>query len=149
MARYTLLVSLLSISAPAQLPQGPGREETEKLCKQCHELARSVALRQDRDGWQATVDKMEALGAKGTEKEFQAVVEYLAKNYPAGETPPILVNKARAIEFESGLNLKRSQAAAIIEYRTKNGAFKSIDDLKRVPGVDAAKIEANKDRLVF
>jgi len=59
------------------------------------------------------------------------------------------VNTAPAIEMESRLSLKRSQAAAIIAYRTKNGKFKSIDDLKKVPGVDAAKIEAKKVRIVF
>ena len=52
-------------------------------------------------------------------------------------------------ELESTLSLPRSQAAAIIEYRTKHGDFKSIADLKRVPGIDAAKIEAKKDRLTF
>jgi competence protein ComEA len=51
--------------------------------------------------------------------------------------------------LESGLSLKRSQAAAIIERRTKNGKFKNIEELKKVPGVDAAKIEAKKDRLIF
>jgi competence protein ComEA len=47
------------------------------------------------------------------------------------------------------LSLLRSQAALIIQYRDKNGGFKSIEDLKKVPGVDAAKIEARKDRLIF
>ena len=90
-----------------------------------------------------------AFGMKGTDKELTAVVEYLAKNFPAEEIPKINVNKAKAIELESGLSLKRSEAAAIIEYREKNGNFKSIEDLKKVPGVDAAKIEAKKDRLIF
>jgi competence protein ComEA len=45
--------------------------------------------------------------------------------------------------------LKRSDAAAAIQYRTKNGDFKSIEDLKNVPGIDTAKIEAKKDRLTF
>ena len=133
----------------AQLADGPGKAETERICKQCHELERSISIRQDRAGWQATMDKMVALGATGTQKEFDAVVEYLAKNFPAGEVPRINVNKASAIDFESGLSLTRSQAAAIIQYRSKNGDFKSVEDLKKVPGVDAAKIEAKKDRLVF
>jgi competence protein ComEA len=51
--------------------------------------------------------------------------------------------------LESGLSLPRSQAAAIVQYRDKNGDFHSIEDLKKVPGVDAAKIEAKKDRLLF
>jgi len=136
-------------SAFAQLPDGAGKATTEKLCSQCHEIERSVSLRQDRAGWQATMDKMSTLGMKADEKEMQAVVDYLAANYPASDVPKLNVNKARAIELESALSLPRSQSALIIQYRTKNGDFKSIEDLKKVPGVDAAKIEAHKDRLVF
>jgi competence protein ComEA len=140
---------LFAGSAWAQGAEVPGRAEALRICIQCHEFERSVAPRQDRAGWQATMDKMVAVGAKGTQKEFDAIVEYLAKTYPGEEVPKIKVNEARAIELESGLSLPRSQAAAIIQYRTKNGDFKSIEDLKKVPGVDVAKIEARKDRLLF
>lgn len=112
-------------------------------------MARSVSLRQDRAGWETTVNKMVALGVKGSESDLSAVLEYLVRHFPASEVPPIEVNKARAIDFESGLSIKRSEAAAIIRYRTENGNFKSIDELKKVPGIDPAKIEAKKDRLVF
>ena len=93
--------------------------------------------------------KMIALGAKGGNQEFRAVLEYLAKNFPAGELPPVDVNNARAIQLESRLSLKRSEAAKILGYRKEHGDFKSIEDLKKVPGIDIAKIEAKKDRLVF
>ncbi|HEY1336049.1 MAG TPA: helix-hairpin-helix domain-containing protein [Bryobacteraceae bacterium] len=142
-------MALLAAPAFAQLPDGPGKEQTERLCKQCHEIERSISLRQDRAGWQATIDKMVSLGAQGSEKDFEAVVDYLSKNYPGDELPKLNVNKAQAIEFESRLSLKRSQAAAIIAYREKHGPFKSIEDLKKVPGIDAAKIEEKKDRLTF
>jgi competence protein ComEA len=138
-----------SALAQQQLPAGPGKAETEKLCSQCHELERSIAPRQDRAGWQATIQKMVNLGAKGTEKEFEVVLDYLSKNYPGSEVPKLNINTARAIELESALSLPRSQAAAVIAYREKNGPFKSIEELKKVPGVDAAKIEAKKDRLAF
>jgi competence protein ComEA len=145
-----LSISLLfAVLAAAQLPDGAGKAETEKLCAQCHELERSVSLRQDRAGWQATVDKMASLGMKGSDKDFQSVLEYLSAHYPASDVPPLNVNKARAIDLESALSLPRSQAALIIQYRTKNGEFHSIADLKKVPGVDVAKIEAKKDRLIF
>lgn len=140
---------LLAGAAFAQLPAGPGKAETEKLCAQCHELERSISLRQDRAGWQSTVEKMSGLGMKATDKETQATIEYLAAHYPASDVPPLNVNKARAIELESTLSLPRSQAALIVQYRTKNGDFKSIEELKKVPGVDTAKIEAKKDRLIF
>jgi competence protein ComEA len=139
----------LCAAAFAQLPPGPGKAETEKICSQCHELERSISPRQDRAGWQATIDKMVNLGAKGSEKDFELVLGYLASHYPADETPRLNVNTARAIELESALSLPRSQAAAIIDSREKHGPFKSLEELKKVPGVDVAKIEAKKDRLAF
>ena len=142
-------ILLLAVPAFAPHPDGPGKAETEKLCSQCHELERSIAPRQDRAAWQATMDKMVSLGAKGTDKEFAAVLDYLALHYPGEDVPRLNINKARAIEIESALSLPRSQAAAIIDYRTKHGDFKSLDDLKKVPGVDVAKIESKKDRLTF
>jgi competence protein ComEA len=139
----------LSARQVRELPDGPGKAETRKLCSQCHELDKAFTLSQDRTGWQSTIEKMVGFGMKGTEQEMSAVLEYLVKNFPADELPKINVNKAAAIDFESGLSLKRSQATAIIQYRDQHGPFKSIEDLKKVPGVDAEKIEAKKDRLIF
>jgi competence protein ComEA len=132
-----------------QMPPGPGREETQRVCSGCHELERSISLRQDREGWKATINKMVSLGAEGTEQEFSAALDYLSQNYPAEAIPRLNVNTARAIDFESRLTLRRSEAGAIIKYRTEHGNFKSIDDLKKVPGIDPAKIEAKKDILIF
>ena len=142
-------LAVFASNTQAQLPDGPGRAETEKLCKQCHELSRSVSLRQDRDGWNTTITKMTAFGMKGADSDFALVLDYLVKNFPAEEVPRVNVNKASAIELESGLTLRRSEAAAIIAYRAKNGSFKSLEDLKAVPKLDVAKIEAKKDRITF
>ena len=49
-----------------ELPDGPGREETAKLCRQCHELARSISRPQDRAGWEMTMSKMVAFGMMRT-----------------------------------------------------------------------------------
>ena len=132
-----------------ELPDGPGREETARLCKQCHELARSISRPQDRAGWQTTMNKMVAFGMKAAPAELELVLDYLAKNYAAAEAPRINVNTAPAIELEAGLSLKRSQAAALIRYREKHGAFHSLDDLKKVPSLEPDKIEAKKDRIAF
>lgn len=131
------------------MPDGPGKAEASKLCKGCHELEKSFSMRQDRAGWQQTLDKMVSYGLKAKEEEINLILEYVVKNYPADDVPRLNVNKAEAIELESALSLKRSQAAAIIQYREKNGKFKSIEDLKKVPGLDAAKLDAKKDRLIF
>jgi competence protein ComEA len=131
------------------MPDGPGKAETQKMCSTCHELDKSLSLKQDRAGWQRTVEKMVAFGMKASDTEVNTVIEYLFRSYPADDVPKLNVNKAEAIEFESILSLRRSQAAAIIAYRTKNGPFKSLKELKKVPGLDPAKLEEKKDRLIF
>jgi competence protein ComEA len=143
------ILCLLPVSAFAQLPDSPGKQETQKLCTQCHELERALSLRQDHDAWQATVDKMVSLGLRASDDDLRLVTDYLAKSYPGEPIPKLNVNTASAIEFESALSLKRSESAAVIEYRTKNGPFKSLDDFKNIPGVPYAKFAAKKSRLAF
>ena len=149
--RPLAMASLLLATVPlyANLPDGPGRQDAEKLCVGCHDMAQSVSLRQDRNGWAATVLKMVGLGVKGTDDELLRLVDYLAKHFPAGQLPPIDVNTARAIQLESRLSLKRSEAAAIMRYRKEHGKFESLEELLSVPGVDTAKIEAKRNSLVF
>jgi competence ComEA-like helix-hairpin-helix protein len=145
-----LIFFLVVAAVPGQeLREGEGRLAVEKICKGCHEMSRSVSLRQDKEGWRRTLTKMAAFGMKSTDAEFNAALDYLAKYYPAEELPPVNVNKATAIELESRLSLKRSQARAVLQWREQNGPFKSLEDLKKVPALDAAHLEQRKDRIVF
>ena len=59
------------------------------------------------------------------------------------------MNKATAKDLENSLRIPAKQAAAIVQQREEKGDFKSLDDLEKVPGIDAGKIEANKKRLAF
>ena len=136
-------------AAFAQLPDGPGKDELVKVCSPCHEPNRAAAFRLTREGWEATVADMKWRGAKGTDEEFAAIVEYLSTNFLGEAQPKLNMNRATSIELESVLSLLRKEAAAVIAYRDKVGGFKSIDDLKKVPGVDFKKIEAGKDRIIF
>lgn len=135
--------------AAQQLPDGPGKAEMEKMCTQCHELSRSISLRQDRDGWSQTMSKMAAFGMKSSDKDYALVLSYMTLHYPPEDLPPVNINKAPAIELESRLSLRRSQAAALIAYRKAHGEFRSLDDLKKVPQLDFAMLESKKDRIVF
>ena len=144
-----LVIAIAASMCGQDLPEGAGRLETEKLCKQCHEMARSISKKQDRDGWISTMTKMSGFGMKATDAEVTAVVEYLAKNWAAEDIPKVNVNTASAIQLESGLNLRRSQAAALIAYRKEHGKFASLEDLKKVPQLDAAMLIEKKDRIVF
>ena len=59
------------------------------------------------------------------------------------------VNKAAASELETALQLSEKSAGAIVDYRKQNGDYKNLDDLKKVPGLDAAKLDALKAKIAF
>jgi hypothetical protein len=43
--------------------------------------ARATSIRLTRDGWESTIGDMIARGAKGTDEDFQAILDYLSKNF--------------------------------------------------------------------
>jgi competence protein ComEA len=105
---------------------------------------------------------MVARGADIPDEDLESVVEYLAKNFGPTKEPAagekdhdrnqpvnVNVNKASAAELGAELGLSPTEAAAIVAYREQNGNFKAWRELTNVPGIEATKIESNKDRLVF
>ena len=146
------LVLAMAPLAPAQsapegagLPEGAGKDLVEVICSSCHSTERIAAKRMTRPQWQDKVLEMLQEEPDVTQAERDRIVDYLAKSFPAR----INVNTAAAKEIETGLELSAENAAAIVRYRERNGGFKTIGDLKKVPGLDAAQIEAGKDRLEF
>jgi competence protein ComEA len=138
-------------AAPAQSAEHPQYPELPaglvRVCSKCHSPDNVIANGQDRAGWEDTITKMAGYGAVATDDEFTQILDYLEKNFPAATN--IHVNQATAPQLESGLGLSTAEAEAIIDYRKKNGDFKSLDDLKKVPNVDAKKLDAKKDSLAF
>jgi competence protein ComEA len=135
--------------AQSTLPAGPGHDELVKVCGKCHAAEQAASLHQSRTGWEETISKMVNMGSEGTDEEYEAILNYLTKNFGLEAAKPISINKATPVELEAGLGLTRAESAAVIQYRTDKGDFKSIDDLKNVPGLDFKKVEAKKARLAF
>lgn len=133
----------------APLPDGPGKDTLLKVCSTCHDPARATALRLTRAGWESTVADMHWRGAQGTDEDLAAIVDYLSANFLGEASPKLNMNRASSVDLESEVSLLRKDAAAVIAYRDKIGGFKSIDDLRKVPGVDFQKFEAVKDRIIF
>ena len=147
--RLAILLVSLTLTLSAQLAEGPGMKEAEKNCKSCHEIERSISLRQDLSGWNNTIAKMVGFGMRSAESDLAIVAEYLAKNYPADALTPLNVNTATAVELESRLSMKRSQAAAFLAHREKVGKIKTFADLNKAPGIDPEKVEAKKTQIIF
>lgn len=57
------------------------------------------------------------------------------------------INTATLEELQTLDGIGKSKAEAIIEYRTKNGLFKTIEDIKNVSGIGDAAFEKIKDRI--
>ena len=57
------------------------------------------------------------------------------------------INTATADELDKQLNgIGPAKAKAIVEYREKNGAFKSVDDLASVPGIKMATVNKLREQ---
>lgn len=61
---------------------------------------------------------------------------------------PVDINKADAATIAKelqGVGLSRAQA--IVAYREKNGAFKTVEDLRKVKGIGAKTLELNRANI--
>ncbi|HPD61333.1 MAG TPA: helix-hairpin-helix domain-containing protein, partial [Thermodesulfobacteriota bacterium] len=65
----------------------------------------------------------------------------------AGAVKLININTASAGELTSIKGIGEKTAQAIIEYRQKNGGFKTIEDIKKVKGIGDKKFEAIKGSI--
>jgi competence protein ComEA len=58
---------------------------------------------------------------------------------------PVDINSADAATIARELQgIGLSKAQDIVEYRAKNGAFKSVDDLRKIKGIGAKTLERNR-----
>ncbi|MGH9374275.1 MAG: helix-hairpin-helix domain-containing protein [Vicinamibacterales bacterium] len=147
MAIPSLLAAPSAIAAQ-QLPDGPGKPELVKVCGACHAAERSTAVRLTREGWEGVIGDMIQRGAKGTDEEFTAILDYLSKHFLGEAYRPLNINNANNVELESVAGLTRKEAAAVLAWLDKVGMCTSLDELKKVPGLDYKKIDERKDFLV-
>jgi competence protein ComEA len=140
-----------TVSAGAQgLPEGPGKAALEASCTLCHGLSYITQSSRSASDWRDVVSDMISRGAPLTLEEFEMVLQYLPTHFgPRSAASPVNVNRATARELETALAISAREAEAIVRYRQQNPAFRTVEDLKKVPGIDAQKIEAGKDRLTF
>jgi competence protein ComEA len=137
----------LAFAQKAQLPNGPGKETTQRICGACHGAEIVIGRKMDKEGWTQLVISMVQRGAQGTDDEFSEIVDYLTANFSPDSK--ININKAVSKDFQTALGISGELGDAIVQYRTEKGDFKSVDDLKKVPGIDAGKVETNRSKLTI
>ncbi len=145
-----LFVAFVSAVAAASTLSGqqpsvdPSKANFERLCGTCHEPERGTSSRRTRDQWFQIVNSMIARGAQGTDAEFVDAIEYLTREHGR-----VNMNLANGPEIAGVLGLTPAEAEAIVQYRRERGAFEDAAGVARVPGVDAKKLAARTDAMVF
>jgi len=82
-------------------------------------------------------------------KFIQSLALCLAFCFPAFAAQPVNVNTADAGTIAANLKgVGQTKAEAIVAYREKNGAFKSVDDLVKVKGIGDKTVAANRDFIL-
>jgi competence protein ComEA len=136
--------ALLAIAAvPAGSAQDPP-PAFARVCSKCHDGTRIVEGRRLRSQWEETLEKMVALGATGTDEDFEAVLEYLVRAHGR-----VNVNTAAADEIGLVLHLEAEQATAIVKFREEHGKFADFDALTKVPGVPVEALRKVRDAILF
>lgn len=147
-AKFPILILLaplvLFAGQDSTLPAGAGKQVVEKVCSGCHEIDTVIMVRRTKTGWQEMVSDMAARGANGSDEELSAVVQYLTEFFGK-----VNVNTASAKDLENFLGIGGKEAQAIVDYRDKSGQFKDMEQLKKVPGVSAEKLQEKRQLIAF
>src|SRR4051794_9420691 len=145
--RSTLLCTL-AVSATALFAQDGRQDAADKaafqaVCGSCHKTSMVEGLRTEAE-WLEVVRQMVKLGAKGTDDQFDRVIAILLRDFTK-----VNVNTATAAEIAPVLDVSETVAEAIVRHRSEKGTFRSLEDLKTVPGIDPARLEARRNRVFF
>jgi competence ComEA-like helix-hairpin-helix protein len=143
-ALLSLALCPASILSQTVLPDAPGKDATQKICANCHEIDTVVSSRRTRIGWQRMVDEMISRGAEGSEDEMAAVVAYLTAAFGK-----INVNTASSTELQKILGISDKEAVAITKYRDQNGKYKNFEELEKTPGIVPEKLREKRTLIAF
>lgn len=145
------LLAILALSAQetdaTRLPPGEGKDLVANACLECHNSGNFRRMRMSKEEWADDVADMIDRGAKASAAEQEIIINYLAKNF--GKDSKVLMNTAPVGELKIVLVIPTNDAIAIAAWREKNGPFKSFEDVLKVPGVDAVKLEAARSKMAF
>lgn len=121
----------------------PNLEAVQTVCGRCHTTAVFLDKPRAWDRWNDVFADMTQRGASGTDEQLERVTTYFLENLTF-----VNVNTSPADEIAGVLSVGDDVAAAIIASRRRQ-PFANLAELRAVPGVDAAKLEVRKSRILF
>jgi competence ComEA-like helix-hairpin-helix protein len=143
-----LTLALITIAAgqekKSNLADGPGKEQLQRVCSSCHELETVTGARRTKGAWQRMIEDMLDRGAEGSDDDMAAILSYLTTFYGR-----VNVNAASGEELEKSLGLSAKEAQALVAYREQNGKINDFEKLKKIPGLDADKLQAKRGWIAF
>ena len=126
------------------LPPGEERTLFFRVCSECHGVEDVTTERRTPVEWRGIAADMLTRGAQASDDDLKTIVRYLSRH-----VGHVNVNRASADDLRTVLELSQEQAEAVVAFRTRQGEFRTTDDVKKVPGVDGRAIEERRDRIVF
>lgn len=136
------MVLLAHGQAPNPAASDPDEAAFRQVCGRCHDAELVADTPRSYEDWEDTVQAMIEGGAKGSDAQFVSVMTYLYRTLTT-----INVNNAEAEDIATVLHVSSQVADAVIARRTSR-KFSDLADLKTVPGLDPALLEA-KSKLIF
>ena len=82
LAGALIVLDALALLAQSELPDGKGKDVVLRVCAaECHGVEPIAAERRSKQGWSNIVDAMISRGAKATDEEIDAIIDYLAAHF--------------------------------------------------------------------
>jgi DNA uptake protein ComE-like DNA-binding protein len=118
-------------------------QAVKEVCGKCHAIG--VFLNKPRawDRWNDVFADMTRRGADGTTDQLALVTKYFLQNLTL-----VNVNTSPAEELGWVLEVSDNVVATVMAQRQVK-PFANLAQLKALPGVDAAKLEQRKTRIIF
>ncbi len=135
--------AVLGVAASHAADPDPNLEAVQTVCGRCHTTNVFLDKPQSWGRWNDVFADMTQRGANGTDEQLGRVTTYFLENLTF-----VNVNTSAAEEIAGVLGVGDDVAAAVIASRQKQ-PFANLAELRAIPGVDPAKLELRKSRILF
>ncbi|BBH21335.1 hypothetical protein Back11_26800 [Paenibacillus baekrokdamisoli] len=123
-------------------------EQTLAVLEQKEETKKPSAAENDKSSIVVEADKKSSQLKEGTQDEQKNGQQPQQAQQPRQTDGKLNINQATAEQLDALPGIGEVKARTIVEDREKNGAFRTVDDLRRVKGIGPKLLEKLKSSIV-